>query len=162
MISNATLRVILEKSKIIGKEQISKLFQEAEAAKISLEEFLFKNKLLTEESLYKTAGEVLNMPLVDLSELSLRKDILFLIPESIALSHKIIAFDQKDQEISLATLDPDDVQIFDFIGRKTGFTPKIYLALPQQFEEAIKQYRQSLKTEFEKLGQAMTSTEAAE
>lgn len=162
MISNTTLHGILEKSKLIPNNQIGKLLDEADTAKISLEELVLKNKLASEETLYKTASEVLNMPLIDLGSKPLRKDILFLIPEAIALSHKIIAFDQRDQEISLATLDPDDVQIFDFISRKTGFTPKIFLTLPKQFDEAIKQYRLSLKTEFEKLGQSLTTTDTAE
>lgn len=160
MIANATLIRILEKSKLLPKDRLGQLIQEADTAKVGLEEYLLKNKLISEETLYRQAAETLAIPMIDLGSKPLRKDILFLVPESIALSHKIIAFDQKDQEIHLATLNPDDVQIFDFIARKTGLTPKIFLTPPQQFDEAIKQYRQSLKTEFEKLGKNLTVTEA--
>ena len=162
MISNFTLQRVLEKSKLLDKETLAKTIEDAEAAKINLEDFILKNKILSEEEIYKSASEYLKLPIIDLSTKALRKDILFLIPEPIAIAHKIIAFDQTDGEIMLATLDPDNVQIFEFISRKTGLEPKLYLTYPKQFEEAIKQYKLSLKTEFEKIGASMTATEKAE
>lgn len=162
MISNLTLQRVLEKSKLLNKETLAKTIDDADAAKTDLEDFILKNKILTEEQIYHAASEALKLPLIDLSTKALRKDILFLIPEPIAVAHKIIAFDQTGGEIMLATLDPDNVQIFEFISRKTGFEPKLYLTYPKQFEDTIKQYRLSLKTEFEKIGASLTSTEAAE
>ncbi len=162
MISNLTLQRVLEKTKSLSSDALSKAVEDAEAAKLDLEDFIIKNKILTEEQIYKAASETLKIPIIDLSAKVLRKDILFLIPESISIAHKIIAFDQTDGEIMLATLDPDNMQIFEFISRKTGLTPKLYLAYPKQFEEAAKQYRLSLKTEFEKIGASMTATELIE
>lgn len=74
-----------------------------------------------------------------------------MIPEALASSHGIVPFDKSETEIKLATINPSDLQTVEFIKRKTGLTPKIHITTPASLEEIFKQYRRSLKAEFEEI-----------
>ena len=106
----------------------------------SLEETLIDQKVINESKLYKTAAEYYKLPFIDLKDETIRKDILFLIPESIATSHQMIAFDKTDAELKVATLNPDDLQIFEFLAKKTGLEVKVYLTTPESLDEILKTY----------------------
>jgi len=151
MLYTSRLEELLLHKKLINKKNIE-LYNEAAAKEnISLEEYILQKKILTEEKLYEAAAGYLKLPFVELKDKVIRKDILFLVPEVIADTHHIIAFDKKDEVLKLAVDNPDDIQTFEFISKKTGLTPELYVALPSAIEESLKQYRLSLSAEFKKI-----------
>lgn len=58
------------------------------------------------------------MPFINLKDQTIRKDVLFNIPEPIAATHQIVSFAADDKEIKIATLDPENMEIFEFIRKK--------------------------------------------
>lgn len=148
MLSNQQLKKILEKSDIIPVKEFDKFLKEAEKSGEPLENYLIEKKITTANSLYEAAAGYFKTPFINLKDQSARKDILLSIPEPIASTHKVIAFDADDKEIKIAALNPEDIEIFEFINKKTGLKPVIYLTTPENFNEAIKQYHKSLKAEF--------------
>jgi len=151
MLYNSRLKEILLKEKILSKKNIEILSNEAKKNKINLTSFLIKKNIVTEERLYKTISKYFKLPIIELKNKNIRKDILYLIPEPIATSHRIIAFDKKENILKIAVLNPDDIQTFEFITKKTGLEIDIYITIPSQIEEALKQYKLSLKAEFKKI-----------
>ncbi|MBU1180077.1 Flp pilus assembly complex ATPase component TadA [Patescibacteria group bacterium] len=151
MLYTSRLKEILLRKKLINKQNIELYEQAAKKEKLSLEGYLFKHKILEEKKLYKIAAEYFKLPTVDLKEVVVRKDILFLVPDIIASTHKILAFNKKGNKIQLAVTNPDDIQMFEFISKKTGLNPELYICLPSALEETLKQYRVSLKAEFQKI-----------
>src|SRR3989344_146469 len=103
--------------------------------------------------LYRLAAQFYKLPFVNLRDQPIRHDILFLIPEAIAASHKIVAFDKTDSELHVATLDPTNLQTFEFIKRKTNLKVKVHYTNPSSLETALAQYRQSLSAQLGALTQ---------
>lgn len=148
MLSNQQLKKILEKSDIMPVKEFEKFSKEAEKCGKTLENYLIEKKITTSNNLYENAASYFNVPFINLKDQTIRKDVLFNIPEPIASTHKVIAFDSNDKEIKIAALNPEDIEIFEFIGKKTNLKPAIYLTTPENLNQAIKQYHKSLKAEF--------------
>lgn len=146
---NLTVKRVLRETGFIGRAKALSLVREAAEKKLSLEELIIKTGATTEEILYREAARVLKFPFANLPALTIRKDVLFLVPEPIATSRHFIAYDKTPTEIKLATTDPGDIQTVEFIRRKTGLTPRVALATPSAIADALKAYHVSLRTEFE-------------
>ena len=151
MLSNQQLKKILEKSDIIPTQEFEKFSKEAEKSGKTMENYLIEKKITTSISLYESAASYFKVPFINLKDQTIRKDVLFNIPEPIAATHQIIAFAADDKEIKIATLDPENIEIFEFIRKKTNLKPVIYLTTPDSLDETIKQYHKSLKAEFKDL-----------
>ncbi|MDD5072078.1 MAG: GspE/PulE family protein [Patescibacteria group bacterium] len=151
MLSREQIKNILIKAEILTDGDFDKFAQEAENSGKKIENYLLEKKVITPLSLYESAAQFFNIPFVNLKGQTIRKDILFSIPEPIATTHDLIAFDGDDKEIKIATLNPNDLEIFEFIRKKTGLVPKIYLTTPDSIKENLKQYHKGLKAEFDYL-----------
>lgn len=149
MLSNDLLKKILRETNTFDAKGITQLLKEAKDkdANQPLETFLIKEKKMPEEMLYRIAAQFYKLPFVTLRDQPIRQDVLFLIPEPIATAHKIVAFERTEDELRVATLDPTDLQTFEFIKRKTNLKLKVYYTHPASFEEAMRQYKQSLSAE---------------
>jgi type IV pilus assembly protein PilB len=149
MINNELLKKILRETGTFDAKGLNLLIAEAKEKDpaMPLEVFLLKEKKMPEEMLYRIAAQYYKLPFINLRELPIRQDILFQIPEPIAQSHRTVAFDKKQDELNVATLEPTDLQTFEFIKRKTGLRLKVHYTNPSSLEEALKQYKQSLSAE---------------
>src|SRR3989338_8883626 len=124
MISNSQLKEILQKTSVIAdKKTLDSIVKKAEAQKESLEDYIIKEKIISEESIYEAVADYHHLPFVNLKKQIIRKDVLSLIPEVTAQENKIIPFDETGDKIKVAMLDPNNLEIIDFIEKKTGLTP---------------------------------------
>jgi type IV pilus assembly protein PilB len=148
MTQNNTIKSLLLARKIIDKKSLEELEKGAKEKGISLEDHLFEKRIISEELLYRTLANEHKLPFVDPRTNPIPKEILLLIPESIARAHQIVAFEKTPNTIKLAAFDPLDLQMFEFIGRTTGLEPKINLSTPTMIREVLNQYHLGLKAEF--------------
>lgn len=151
MLNQNLIKKILLNQKLVDNKTIDKLQQQAEDEKLHLENLVLEKKIISEETLYETAAQLLNLPFINLKGKVIRKDILFLIPEPIAQTHNIIAFELENDVLKIATTEPSDLQTFEFIRKKTGLKLQIFLAPPHSIQETLKQYHKGLKAEFKEL-----------
>ena len=157
MFSKNQLKKILTKSNVLSEQNFEKYSKEAKKLRKKLEHYLIEKKLISSLILYENAANFYKIPFIDLKNQTIRKDVLFIIPEPIAVTHRIIAFDTNDKEIKIATNNPEDIEIFEFIKKKTGLKPIIHLTSPDNIKDAIKQYHKSLKAEFDYLDKKNTN-----
>jgi type IV pilus assembly protein PilB len=151
MFNENQLKKILVETKTIGKKELDLYIEEAKKRNQNLEEYLYSQKILNGEHLYQNIANYFNLPFIDLKNETIRKDILFLIPEPIAMTHKIISFDKNEKELKIASVNPEDLQIFEFLGKKTGLEVKVYITTPDSISDALKNYHKGLKAEFSDL-----------
>lgn len=151
MFTDKQLKNILDKAKILPAKEFDKLTKEAAEKGKKVESYLYEKKIITPSSLYENAANYFKVPFINLKDQIIRKDILMSIPEPISATHKLIAFAADNKELKIAALDPEDLEIFEFIKKKTKLKPKIYLTAPESIEEGLKQYHKSLKAEFKDL-----------
>ncbi|MDX9893297.1 MAG: ATPase, T2SS/T4P/T4SS family [Patescibacteria group bacterium] len=151
MFKEEKLKQILLETKTIAKNELQLYLEEAKKRNQTLEEYLASQKILSQEQLYQNAAKYFDLPFIDLKNETIRKDILFLIPEPIAATHRIIAFDRNDDQLKIATLDPNNLQIFEFLAKKTGADVQVYITTPEGINESLKLYHKGLKAEFKDL-----------
>ncbi|PIS42463.1 MAG: hypothetical protein COT24_03405 [Candidatus Kerfeldbacteria bacterium CG08_land_8_20_14_0_20_40_16] len=162
MLTEKQIEQLLLENQIFTEEEIKKSQANALAQNKPWKEYLHKEKTISEETLFDLYAKSLKVPFINLENVTIRKDILNLIPETIAETHKILAFDQTEKEIKIAALDPGDLEIFDFIEKKTGKVVKTYLTTPTMLQEVLKQYHKGLKATVDEITQKEEAGEIAE
>lgn len=153
MLNDKIIKKILTANLILNETDYKKYLQKAEKLKQPILDYLINKKILDEELIFQNIAKSLQLPYIDLKGKNIRQDILFLIPEPIAASHELIAFDKEKEILKIACCyDPDDLQTLEFIKKKTGMAYEIYLASKTSIKSVLKQYHQSIESEFKNLG----------
>lgn len=145
MLPLKTLKNVLKEFKL-GDATSWKAAQ-AKATKMNkgLEEVLINDGIVNEQDLYEKTGKYLNFPYISLKGREIKKEILNLIPGPVAGTHLVVAFDKDKDELRLAMTDPTDIQTIEFLHRKTGLEPKIYITSPGDLKEALHRYHAELE-----------------
>ncbi len=151
MFSDRQLKLILNKTGILSKSDFDKIAKEASVLGKKTEHYLTEKKIVSSEVLYENAANFYKIPFVKLKNQTIRKDVLFFIPEKIASIHQIIAFDSDNKNLKLAITNPGNIEILEFIKKKTDLNLQLHLTSPDNIKEVLKQYHKSLKAEFDYL-----------
>ncbi len=113
-------------------------------------EYLLKHTSIAKQSILKAAGELMNIPYVDLASSPIDPQALSLISESIARKYSIIPyrFDSANATLFIATADPYNTYLGDFISQKVNKRVVLALAVQQDIVKALDvSYSQGLSPE---------------
>ncbi|MBD3311829.1 MAG: hypothetical protein GF349_05080, partial [Candidatus Magasanikbacteria bacterium] len=130
----------------IKASELKTYLSKAKKLRKRLEQYLIDEGIIDELAVYKAAAEQLSVPFIELKGHEIKKDVLNLVPAPLAQTHRLIAFDKTKNEISLAMLDPNDIQTIEFIRRKTGLTPRVYLTTPTDIKDALRRYHADIES----------------
>jgi len=146
MLSEKTLKEVIKKlkDKIAAKDVRAAQLKAGKTNK-QLEEVLISENLLDENEIYETAGKILGFPLVGLKGREVKKEVLNLIPAPVAGTHQVVAFEKDKDTVKLAMVDPTDIQTIEFLRRKTGLEPKVYITTPGDLREILRGYHAELE-----------------
>ncbi|KKU14026.1 MAG: Type II secretion system protein E [Candidatus Magasanikbacteria bacterium GW2011_GWC2_45_8] len=147
MLSNEKIKSIIIAQKLLSDTQIKDIEANITGHGLSFEAYVLNNNILTEEKLYQTIAQYFNRPFIDIKDRQVPKDVLETIPSPLAISHSIVAFEKSEKEVKLATIDPLDLQTFEFIHRTTNLEPVIYIATPVGISTVQRSYHESLQSE---------------
>ncbi len=143
------------KSKLIESGFISdvdyKLAEtESERSARTIQDVLIGKGFITEDIFLEIIQPYFSVPVVNLKRIDIQRDVLNLIPESIAKSRHIIAydFDSKTKTIKLAMVDPLDYGTRSYIATLLDSTVDPYLIGPASFHHGLKQYEPTFGTDF--------------
>ena len=145
-----TVADILVKDKVITSEVASKVKIESLNTRVSVEEIIDRKKLATPEQVAQAKAKLFSVPFVTLIGKGISPDILNFIPEAVARRYVLFPFDfdRKKNALLVAMADPLDLQVIEFIERKSGKKIIPHFALPGEIQAKIEeQYSQSLATE---------------
>lgn len=147
----AELNQILTKKKVITDTALQTLDKEWLTVKaktpIQWEDFLLDKKVLTEDQLLKVKSEEFDVPVIDLRNEPIPPEILNLVPEPIARRHRLISFAKDKTELSLAMVDPTDLQTREFMKKKTGLEIKVFLIAKTSLDFGLAKYHTNLEGE---------------
>lgn len=115
------------------------------------EKIIMDRGFASDRQIAKARAIQLGIPFIELEGMEgsgISPEVLNLIPEAVARRYKLIPFKLESDGISVAMTDPLDLQISQFIEKKTGKKIKRFLAVPEDIENAISnQYSQNLTTD---------------
>ena len=149
MLSAKTIRDAIEKlSKPLDPAVLEEALKQATLQNKTLEEILITGNLIDESDLYQKIGDILNVKFITLKGREIKKEILNLIPGPLSGTHHVVSFDQEGNILDLAMTDPTDIQTIEFLHRKTGFSPQVFITTPSDLKDALRRYHAELKDEF--------------
>ncbi len=156
---SATLAKILINANVLPETDVKAAVEAADSSGIDLDKYLVDQNILSENVLYETIASYYKLPFLDLKQVTIRKDVLEAVPEPLVQVHQVVAYDMDPKKIKLATLDPRDLQTFEFIKKKTGLIPEITITTPSSIKNALSQFHKGLSATFKEI---TTKTEEAE
>jgi type IV pilus assembly protein PilB len=147
------LNQALKENKLITQDKLATLEKERSQAKtpISWEDFLIEKKAISEQQLLELKAALMGTAAIDLRNEEISQDVLNLVPEPIAHRHKVISFKKDKDSLSLAMVDPEDIQTKEFIKKKTGLSIKTFLIGKTSLDFGLSKYHTSLEKEIKHL-----------
>lgn len=163
MLDLTKLKSILLEAGLLKPEELTEAIELAELEHKQLSEVLIERDLISDAHLGQLIAEYSGLNFVDLSTLSIPEDVLRLIPENMARTLNVIAFNQTEDAILLAMNNPADLDTVHLLEKKTGKTVQIFYATERNIKDAVSLYKRGLKEEFahlidEQVGQAKRAT----
>lgn len=135
-------------SGLVDKDSLQKAREESLAKKTPLEKILVDLDLLTADQIRRIISYVTGIPFVDLTKSKIDYQTLSIIPEPMARSRNVVAYNKTDDLVELAVLDITDFQAVDFVKKKSGLKVKIALTDMVSIKSALLQYQKTLREEF--------------
>jgi type II secretory ATPase GspE/PulE/Tfp pilus assembly ATPase PilB-like protein len=135
--SNKKLGDLLIEHKLITANELEKALETQRQESCMLGEVLVKQGLLKDEELLEILSGQLKVPIVDLKGRIIKREVLDLVPESMARSRNIIPVEVVGNKLVLVMGHPEDLLTIDDISLITGKQVYIALGAPLDIEQAI-------------------------
>ncbi|MFH1426026.1 MAG: GspE/PulE family protein [Candidatus Kerfeldbacteria bacterium] len=117
----------------------------SEKAQENVGEKMEQIRLQTLEDETRAKAELFGIPYFDLEAFPIGPEVISLIPEKDATDNKAVAFFRLEDQIRIATVDPDNPKINEIIAQlqkeHEGSKVKLYLISQHSFDQAIKLYK---------------------
>lgn len=149
--SQLTIVDVLERDGKLTPQQASSIKLENINTGIPTEKIILDKNFATEKDIAQAKAKILGIPFIELGGLEgagVSPEVLNLIPEQVARRYKLIPFKLEGDILSIAMVDPLDIQVVQFIEKKTGKKTARYVAMEKDILAAISdQYSQNLTSE---------------
>ncbi len=150
-ITESFLKKVLVDAGVISQKVFDSAKKEAKKKEELLEEIIIERNLISSSEIGRLIADELGYPFINLKSVKLNKEILNIIPEVVAKKQEIIVFDKTKEGLKVAMQQPENLEVREFIERKTGEKVIPYFATKTDILEALKAYKKEIKEEFEEL-----------
>ncbi len=110
-----SIKKILLEGSYVAEEDLLKAEKYAKAHRGSFMDYLQSEGFINNDIIGQAIAESLHVPFSDLATREPSKEQVLLIPEDIAKKFRVVVFDQKDSEVTLATDDPNQEHLLEII-----------------------------------------------
>lgn len=139
---------ILSQRGVLRPDQVSAIKLESINSGQPVEKLVLQHNFATAQQLVEAKAQMIGIPFISLEGKAISPMVLNLIPEPVARRYKLIPFDKQGEFIQVAMADPLDLQVTQFIEKKSGMKISRFMAMPEQILQAINdQYPQNLTTD---------------
>jgi len=142
---------ILVDSELISLNDFNLAVKEAKEKNKSLENIIIEKGLISDEQLSKLIADEIGYPYVNLEKIKIDREILEIVPEIVAKKQKIIVFERIKEGLKAAMADPENLEIREFIERKTGEKIIPCYTSEKNILSSLKYYKKEIKEEFEEI-----------
>ena len=135
---------------LLSEKDFDNTVKEAQRTEKDVVDVLVSRNYITRDYYAEMLAQYFKVPRVKLIGEKIPKEILNLIPEEIARTRNVIVFNKSDSTISVAMLDPANLEALEFLEKYTGYFVKPYLALEEDLQSIFAQYGQVVSSDFQK------------
>ncbi len=106
---------------------------------IPIDEYILKYSKIKKEEVLKAKAKILQVPWVDVNFIPITPQALYFVPESIARNYIVIPYElnQKEGSLRVAMADPLNLQIIEFLEKKTNKKIIPVFAIAEDIKKAI-------------------------
>ncbi len=148
-ISEKKIKEILVEPGYVNKEDFETAKKKAEEKKTSIYNVLIGEGVISDSEFGQVMANHLKFPFIELRKEAISKQVIETVPRLVAKNQKIIVFDKTREGLKVALADPTNIEMIDWLERKTGEKIAPYFATENDIEDALKHYRKELKKAFE-------------
>lgn len=135
----------------ISGEEYTAVLSQAKKTKRPLYDLLLENNLVKDEQFGQLLAEDQGFSFINLRKEKIDDTIMRTIPEMVSRTRGIVAFAREDSFVKLAMLDPEDLEMRNFIKKRFGSSVKVFFITKNDLRQALTRYRPSLKEEYEQI-----------
>lgn len=150
-LSDDKLQEIVLSSRLISPEELVLQAKEAVAQNVPLYDYLVQKEIIDERQFARILADYYGFNFIDLTKVSIADEILNTIPEIVAKKQKIIAFQKDAKGLHLAMADPTDLEIIEFVKKKSGQPVIPYLSAEKDINGTIVLYAKNVANVFEEI-----------
>ncbi|MDP2684261.1 MAG: GspE/PulE family protein [bacterium] len=165
-ITDEQLKNLLVGSKFLDAEKYKNALAQAQKKQLPTEEYIVEVGLLSNREMGQVLANYFQFDYIDLEKVNIPEATLKIIPELVARNKGVILFSLEKNEAKIAMVEPDDLEVKQFIYKKTGLDVKPYFITRGDLKRALNQYHLSMESMFggmlDELKQKNLSREARE
>jgi type IV pilus assembly protein PilB len=143
------LKKILVDTDIISLKDFNLAKQEAGQKTESFDQIIIEKGLISDEELGQLIADEIGLPFINLRKIKINREVLNIVPEIVAKKQEIIVFERTKEGLKVAMVNPENLEIREFIEKKTGEKVLPYFATKSTIQDSFKFYRKEIKEEFE-------------
>lgn len=151
MVSDAEFARILLEKEFLTDAQATELKVEAKAKGLPLYYLVLERQLMRDDQIAQAMAQFYGVSIAPLGAMTIKEEVLKNIPEVIARSKLVVIFAKDKNGLKIALADPKDLELIEFIRKKTGEDVTVYYATPNQIDGALRFYEVDVKQELRRL-----------
>ena len=158
----AFIEEVLSKKGLLTPQQLAFIKNESRRRQESSEKILNQMGWVSEEQLTQAKADVIGVTYIDPTKAPISPEVLAYLPEEVAKRFTAIPLGKEGDSLAVVMVDPLDLQVLEFIEKKSGFPVRPYIGTAASINRAIaEQYTRGLSFEVgEALKEAVPSTGA--
>jgi len=133
------LQEILKSSESISEEQWLKAKQEQVDTGDPLDEVLLRHQIIEEENLLDSVSQAYGVRWMEIPK-KLPPSVVNAVPAEFALRHCVLPVVKENGTLTVAAIDPNNLQVFDDLRMLTGCEIEVVLARKKELLESIERY----------------------
>lgn len=133
---------LLLEAGVITLDNLKKALEQQSWEKKPLGEVLIQMNLITEEKLTETLSWQLKTDTFRLSDQTVNRELITLLPENMPEQKRILPVERKDNKLVLVMADPSDLGTIEDVRFMTGCEIKPLIATPSAIKKAIERIRE--------------------
>lgn len=149
---------LLIEQKLLKASDLEQLRAQSARDSKSVLALIASQHLVGEEDLVRVTALANGAPYANLTTVQAEQKTLLLIPRSLAMQYRVVAFGQTRGRLAVGMIDPTNVQAVDFIARKTGQQLEPFMVSEASAGHLLAQYPADLTQE---VSDVMSTTKEA-
>ncbi len=134
------IKEILLEKELVTEEAVEKAEEIQKVSGEPLDEILVRMGYLTDIDRVQTLAKLLGVEFMNLTEVTITPEVLRLVPQHLALRHKVAPLFRRGEILVVAMVNPQNVIATDELSLQTGFTIQTVISPEEQIVSAIAKF----------------------
>lgn len=158
VIDEVALIRLLTEMRLVSDEALEKARASAQKSGTPLLSALVAEGYVSEREAAEIAGDILGVSVVRVSDIDIPDHVLRMIPLVVARAQRIIAIACNERGLAVAMEDPTNLQVCDFLVKKTGMPLRVFLATASDIDLGLSLYTKDIGKTFDEMMAAHVET----